>query len=361
MANIIFSAGFGDDAYRVASRWIGHLPGGLAMATVAGCAGFAAMSASSLGTAVTMGLIAFPEMEKYHYKKSLSAGALASGGTIGILIPPSGMLILYGILTETSIGKLFIGGIIPGILEAVFYIVTVYIICLINPSLGPRGPKYSLKEKLNAILGCGEIIGLVILVLGGLIIGWFTPTEAGAIGAAGALVFSFIRKRLNWDGFKNAVHETIKTTGMLYVVMIGAYVFQYLVSVSNIPFVLSSFVEGLTLPPLGVMGIILLIYIILGCFMDAMTMIILTIPIFLPIADTLGFGSIWFGIIVVRVMEMALITPPLGMIAYTISSMFKIPVPELFRGVIPFIIADICHVLLLLFVPGVVLWLPGIM
>lgn len=361
MANIIFSAGFGDDAYRVASRWIGHLPGGLAMATVAGCAGFAAMSASSLGTAVTMGLIAFPEMEKYHYKKSLSAGALASGGTIGILIPPSGMLILYGILTETSIGKLFIGGIIPGILEAVFYIVTVYIICLINPSLGPRGPKYSLKEKLNAILGCGEIIGLVILVLGGLIIGWFTPTEAGAIGAAGALVFSFIRKRLNWDGFKNAVHETIKTTGMLYVVMIGAYVFQYLVSVSNIPFVLSSFVEGLTLPPLGVMGIILLIYIILGCFMDAMTMIILTIPIFLPIADTLGFGSIWFGIIVVRVMEMALITPPLGMIVYTISSMFKIPVPELFRGVIPFIIADICHVLLLLFVPGVVLWLPGIM
>ncbi|MBN1848999.1 MAG: TRAP transporter large permease [Deltaproteobacteria bacterium] len=361
MANIIFNAGFGNDAYRVASRWIGHLPGGLAMATVAGCAGFAAMSASSLGTAITMGLIAFPEMEKYHYKKSLSAGALASGGTIGILIPPSGMLILYGVLTETSIGKLFIGGIIPGILEAVFYIITIYIICLINPSLGPRGPKYSLKEKFTALMDCGEIVGLVILVLGGLIIGWFTPTEAGAVGAAGALLFSVIRKRLNWKCFKNAIHETIKTTGMLYAVMIGAYIFQYLISVSNIPVALSSFVKGLTLPPLGVMGIILLIYIVLGCFMDAMTMIILTIPIFLPVAIASGFGPIWFGIIVVRVMEMALITPPLGMIVYTISSMFNVPVPKVFKGVVPFIIADICHILLLLLVPGVVLWLPGIM
>ena len=360
MANVIFHAGFGQDAYRVASRFIGNKPGGLAMATVAGCAGFAAMSASSLATAATMGLLAFPEMEKYKYKKSLSAGAIAAGGTIGILIPPSGILILYGILTESSISKLFMGGIIPGILEAVFYIITIYIICSINPSLGPRGPKYSMGEKVSALLACGEIIGLVFLVLGGLIIGWFTPTEAGAVGAAGAIAFSLIRRRLSWPGFRMAIHETVKTTGMLYLVMIGAYIFMYFITVTNIPFVLADFIEGLDLPPLGVMGVILLMYFLLGCFMDAMSMVLITIPIFLPMADSLGFGPIWFGIIVVRVMEMAMITPPMGLLVYTICGMFDFPVQTAFKGIFPFIIADICHVLLLLFVPGVILWLPSI-
>jgi len=361
MANVIFYAGFGKDAYTVAARWIGQQPGGLAMATVAGCAGFAAMSASSLGTAATMGLVSFPEMEKYKYKKSLSAGAIAAGGTIGILIPPSGILIIYGVLTETSISKLFMGGIIPGILEALFYIITIYIICIIKPSLGPRGPKYGIKDKLTALLGCGEIAGLIILVLGGLIIGWFTPTEAGSVGAAGALLFSLIRRRLSLSDFRNAMRETVKTTGMLYVVMIGAYLFMYLISVSNIPILLAGFVEGLPLPPLAVMGVILLLYFLLGCFMDAMSMVLVTIPIFLPVANALGFGPIWFGIIIVRVMEMAMITPPMGLIVYTISGMFNVPIQTIFRGVIPFVIADICHVLLLLFVPGVILWLPGLL
>lgn len=361
MANVIFHAGFGKDAYTVASRWIGHKPGGLAMATVAGCAGFAAMSASSLGTAATMGLLSFPEMEKYQYKKSLAAGAIAAGGTIGILIPPSGILILYGVLTESSISRLFMGGIIPGILEALFYITTIYIICMINPSLGPRGPQYSIKEKIASLLGCGEIIGLIILVLGGLIVGWFTPTEAGAVGAAGALFFSLIRRRLSWPNFRKAVRETVKTTGMLYVIMIGAYVFMYFITVTNIPFFLADFVGGLNLPPRAVMGVILLMYFILGCFMDAMSMVLITIPIFLPVADSLGFGPIWFGIIVVRVMEMAMVTPPMGLMVYTISGMFNIPIQTAFRGVLPFIVADICHVLLLMFVPGVVLWLPSLM
>lgn len=361
MANVIFHAGFGKDAYTVASRWIGHKPGGLAMATVAGCAGFAAMSASSLGTAATMGLLAFPEMEKYQYKKSLAAGAIAAGGTIGILIPPSGILILYGVLTESSISRLFMGGIIPGILEALFYIITIYIICMINPALGPRGPQFSIKEKMASLLGCGEIIGLIILVLGGLIVGWFTPTEAGAVGAAGALLFSLIRRRLSWPDFRKAVRETVKTTGMLYIIMIGAYVFMYFITVTNIPFFLADFVGGIDLSPRAVMGVILLMYFILGCFMDAMSMVLITIPIFLPVADSLGFGPIWFGIIVVRVMEMAMITPPMGLMVYTISGMFNVPIQTAFRGVLPFIIADICHVLLLMFVPGVVLWLPSLM
>ena len=192
-------------------------------------------------------------------------------------------------------------------------------------------------------------------------IGWFTPTEAGAVGAAGALFFSLIRRRLSWPDFRKAVRETVKTTGMLYVIMIGAYVFMYFITVTNIPFFLADFVGGLNLPPRAVMGVILLMYFILGCFMDAMSMVLITIPIFLPVADSLGFGPIWFGIIVVRVMEMAMVTPPMGLMVYTISGMFDIPIQTAFRGVLPFIVADICHVLLLMFVPGVVLWLPSLM
>lgn len=362
MAHVIFASGISKDLYNVAAKWLGHQRGGVAMATVGGCAGFAAVSASSLATAVTMGLVALPEMKRYKYDPALSTGCVAAGGTIGQLIPPSAGLITYGIITETSIGRLFAGGLVPGILEAIFYMVTIYILCRWKPSLGPRGPSFSFREKVASFASCGEIIGLIILVLGGLIVGWFTPTEAGAVGAFGAIFFSLFRRRLNWEKFKHALIETMKTTGMLYGILIGAFIFKYFMAVTTIPFVLADFVGGLPLPPLVIMVLVMLVYVFLGCVMDALTMILLTIPVFFPLVLSLGFDAIWFGIIIVRMVEIGLITPPIGMNVYAISGIAPdVPVTTIFKGVIPFLIADFFHVALLLFVPAVVLFLPGLM
>lgn len=362
MAHVIFASGLSKDLYNVAAKWLGHQRGGIAMATVGGCAGFAAVSASSLATAVTMGLVALPEMKRYKYDPALSTGCVAAGGTIGQLIPPSAGLITYGIITETSIGRLFAGGLVPGILEAIFYMATIYILCQWKPNLGPRGPSYSLRAKVASFASCGEIIGLIALVLGGIIIGWFTPTEAGAIGAFGAIFFSLFRRRLNWEKFKHALIETMKTTGMLYGILIGAFIFKYFMAVTTIPFVLADFVGGLPLHPLVIMAIVMLVYIFLGCVMDALTMILLTIPVFFPLVLSLGFDAIWFGIIIVRMVEIGLITPPIGMNVYAISGIAPdVPVTTIFKGVIPFLIADFFHVMLLLFVPAVVLFLPSLM
>lgn len=362
MAHIVFAAGFSRDLYGVAAKWLGHQRGGIAMATVGGCAGFAAVSASSLATAVTMGLVALPEMKRYNYDPALSTGCIAAGGTMGQMIPPSAGLITYGIITGTSIGRLFAGGLIPGIIEAVFYIITIYILCRWKPSLGPRGPRYSLKEKVMSFASCGELIGLIILVLGGIIFGWFSPTEAGAIGAAGAIVFSLFRRRLNWEKFKNALVETMKTTGMLYGILIGAFVFKYFMAVTTIPFALADLVGGLPLPPLAIMALIMVVYLFLGAIMDALTMILLTIPIFFPLAMSLGFDPIWFGVILVGMTEIGLITPPIGMNVYAISGIAPdVPITTIFKGVIPFLIADFCRMALYLLVPAVVLFLPSIM
>jgi C4-dicarboxylate transporter DctM subunit len=361
MAYVIHQAGLSTDLYNLAAKLIGHQRGGLAMATVGGCAGFAAMCADSLATTVSMGLVSLPEMKRFNYQPSLAVGAICAGGTIGILIPPSNLLIIYGILTETSIGKLFMAGIIPGILEAVFYIVTIYILCRLNPALGPPGASYSLREKIVAIGGCGEMIALILLVLGGLIIGWFTPTEAGAVGAFGAIAFSLIRRRLNWEKFKQALFETMRTTGLLYVIVIGAFVFMPFVALSTIPRMLADYVATLAVPPIVIVMLVALVYIILGCFMESLAMILITIPIFLPLCLSLGYSPIWFGIIIVRVVEIGLITPPLGLNAYTMAQISGVPVHTVFKGVFPFIIADILHVALLLFVPSLSLFLPSIM
>jgi len=362
MAQVIFAAGLSRDMYDVAAKWLGHQRGGVAIATVGGCAGFAAVSASSLATAVTMGLVAIPEMKRLNYDPALSTGCVAAGGTIGQLIPPSAGLITYGIITQTSIGKLFLGGMVPGILEALFYMGTIYILCTWKPNLGPPGPRYSFREKVAAFKSCGEIIGLIVLVLGGLIIGWFTPTEAGAVGAFGAISFSMIRRRLDWKKFKHALVETMKTTGMLYGILIGAFLFKYFLAVTTIPFVLADFVGGLPLPPLAIMALVMTIYVFLGCVMDALAMILLTIPVFFPLAMDLGFDPIWFGILLVRMTEIGLITPPIGMNVYAISGIAPdVPVTTIFKGIIPFLIADVFHVALLLFVPAVVLFLPKFM
>ncbi len=362
MAQIIFAAGLSRDLYDVAAKWLGRFRGGVAIATIAGCAGFAAVSASSLATAVTMGLVALPEMKRLGYDPSLSTGSVAAGGTIGQLIPPSAGLITYGIITQTSIGKLFLAGLIPGILEALFYMGTITVLCMRNPALGPRGPRYSMKERLASFVGCWEMIGLIILVLGGLVIGLFTPTEAGAVGAFGAIAFSMIRRRLTWVNFKKALVATMKTTGMLYGILIGAFLFKYFLAVTTIPTLLADYVGGLALPPMVIIVLVMLVYVGLGCVMDALAMILLTIPIFFPLAMGLGFDAIWFGIIIVRMTEIGLITPPIGMNVYAISGIVPdVPVTTIFRGVIPFLIADILHVALLLFVPAVVMFLPNLL
>jgi len=362
MAHICFSSGFTRDLYDLAFKWLGPFPGGLAMATIGACAIFAAISASSITTAVTLGLVALPEMKKYKYDIKLATGSVAAGGTLGSLIPPSGGLILYGIMTEESIGKLFMAGIIPGVLEAVFYFILITILCRMNPGLGPRGPRSSWKEKLVPIGKCGEVVVLISFVLGGLFIGWFTPTEAGAVGVFGAIAISLLRRRLTWQSFKQSCIDTAKTTGMIYALVIGAFLLNFFLAVSTIPNVLSEFVSTLPLPPLGIMSLVCLVYVVLGCFVDALAMILLTIPIFFPLVMNLGFHPIWFGVIVVRMGEIGVITPPVGMNVYALSGIAKdVPMQTIFKGVIPFVMADICHVALLLFFPQLTLFLPGLM
>jgi len=361
MAEIIFVTDMGKDLYTLAAKWLGRFRGGLAMATIAGCAGFSTISASSLATVATMGAVAKPEMDKYSYHPRLSTGCIAAGSNLGTLIPPSGILIIYGILTETSIGKLFIAGIIPGILLALFYIVTIYIICLLNPNLGPRAEKSTVKEKILAFKHCGEILVLIVIVIGGLVLGWFTPTEAGAVGAAGAIFISMIRRRLTWERFKSAIFKTMRTTGLIYGILIGAFILNSFLAVSNIPNALASFASGLTLPPIGIMAIIMLIYLVLGCFLDAAAMQVLTIPIFFPIAIHLGFDAIWFGIIVARAVEIAMITPPMGMNVFVMAGIARdVPMYTIFRGIIPFLIADLIHVALLILFPALALFLPSL-
>jgi C4-dicarboxylate transporter DctM subunit len=362
MAHIVFASGLGSDMYNLAAKWLGHQRGGLAMTTVGACAGFAAVSASSLATAVTMGLVALPEMKKYDYDPALATGCVAAGGTMGSLIPPSAGLITYGIITQTSIGRLFIAGIIPGIIEAVFYMTVIYILCVWKPSYGPRGPSFGIKEKILAFGNCGEIIALIFVILGGIILGWFTPTEGGAVGAAGAILFSMVRRRLNWVKFRGALVDTMKTTGMLYGVLIGAFLFKYFMAVTEIPFVLADSVAALPVPPLVIVGLVLAVYFILGCFMDTLAMILLTVPIFLPLVTGLGFESVWFGILVVVMAEIGLITPPIGINVYAIAGVAPdVPLPTIFKGVLPFFIADITRVALYFFLPAIVLFLPSLM
>ena len=364
MAQVVFVSGMGRDLFNLASKWLGHKRGGVAMAAVAGSGVFAAVSASSIATATTMGLVSIPEMRRLKYDPALATGAVAAGGTMGVLIPPSGALIIYGILTETSIGKLFAAGIIPGILEALFYILVIGILCWWKPKLGPPAEKAPLREKIKSLGGCGEIVALIIFVLTGLIIGWFTPTEAGAVGAFGAIIMCALRGRLTWDSFKTAIVDTLKTTGMIYGILIGALIFNVFVAASTIPYVLSEFIGNMALPPHAILVMVLVLYFFLGCFLDVAAMTVLTIPIFFPLVVSLGFNPIWFGIIFVRMAEIAMITPPIGMNTFVIAGVVKemgIPMETVFKGIIPFLLADFLHVTLLILFPSLSLFLVKLM
>ncbi len=362
MGSFAFASGMSEDLYRAVHRLLGHLQGGLAMASVAACACFAAISGSSLATAATLGKVALPEMKRYKYDPALATGCIAAGGCIGILIPPSIILIIYGIITEQSIAKLFMAGFIPGILEALFYIITIAILTKRNPAIGPRGPRTTYSEKAKALLGIWEVSLLFFVVIGGLYAGIFTPTEAAGVGAFGTFFLSLVRRRLNWEGFKSSLIDTVRTSGMLFMIILGAMLLGYFFSVTQLPTRLATLVSGLPVNRYVILVMILLVILFLGCIMDSLAIVLLTIPVFYPLIARLGFNPIWFGILVVRLTEMGLITPPVGLNVYIIQGIAKdVPMGTVFRGIVPFLIADVFEVILLICIPQISLFLPNLM
>ena len=362
MGSFCFFAGISQELYDTVHKWLGQLRGGLAMATVGACASFAAVSGSSLATAATMGTVALPEMKRYKYDPALATGSIAAGGTIGILIPPSVILVLYGILTAQSIGKLFLAGFIPGMLEAVFYMITIHILCRRNPHIGPPGPRTSFIEKIASLKNTWVVLLLFLLVIGGIYLGIFTPTEAAGVGACGAFLFALGRRRLGWQAFRDSLVETGKTTAMIFIIITGAMLLGYFLAVSRLPFELANFVGELPVNRYIILCAILFLYMALGCVMDSLAIMLLITPIFFPLATFLEFDPIWLGILVTRVTEIGMITPPVGINVYVIRGVAKdVPMGTIFRGIMPFLMADICHVALLIAVPQLSLFLPALM
>jgi C4-dicarboxylate transporter DctM subunit len=362
MGQVTFHAGISSRLFDTAYKFVGHLPGGLAMATVAACAGFAAVCGSTNAAAATMATVAMPEMKRYKYGDVLSTGTVAAGGSLGILIPPSVIFIIYGILTEQSIGKLFVAGVVPGIFLSALFGLTIYIWVRLRPEIAPRGPKTTFKEKLISLGGVGETLILFILVMGGLFIGFFTPTEAGAIGAGGAIVLGFIRRRLTWKGFMQALFESTRISCMVLVIVAGATVFGHFLAITRIPYALATWVSELALPNFGIMAFIILVYLVGGCFIDALALILLTIPIFYPVVTNMGYDPIWFGVIIVLVTQMGVITPPVGVNVYVVHGVVKdVPLESIFKGAFPFLIALILCALILIPFPQIALFLPSFM
>ena len=361
MSAFVSNSGIGREAYDSARAWVGQARGGLAMATVGACGLFAACSGSSLAGAVTMGKIAYPEMKRYNYAPSLAVGCVAAGGTLGILIPPSMGFIIIGILTELSIGKLFIAGIIPGILEIVFYCGAIYFLCRLNPRMGPAGPKTTFRRKVGSLGLTWPVILLFLLIIGGIYAGVFTPTEAGGIGAFGALVIGLARRKLSRRGFLDSLMDTALTAAMIIILLMGAFVFNAFLNVTRIPYVASEYIVGLGLSKYIILVILLFSYIILGCFLDIYAILILTIPIIFPTIEAMGFHPLWYGVIMVRVIEIGLITPPFGINLFGLAGTVDVPVGTMYRGIIPFFIADILHVALLIAVPLLSTFLPEMM
>ena len=361
MGSIAFASGISSRLYAASHTLLGQVRGGLAMATILACAGFAAICGSTSATAAAMGKVALPEMKKYGYADTLATGSVASAGSLGILIPPSTIFIVYGILTQQSIGSLFLAGIFPGILLTILFIIVVVVLCKRNPALAPAGQATTFKQKIVGLSGITEMLLLFILVMGGLFAGWFSPVQAGAVGAAGALLIGLVRRNLSWKAFKDALIETVKVTCEIMIIVTGAVVLSHFIAVTTIPNMLSGWISGLGLPDVAVMAMIILMYLIGGLFMDSLAMITLTIPIIYPLVLALGFDPIWFGVIIVLVTEMGVITPPVGINVYVIKGITKgISLETIFKGIIPFLIAIIICVALLLAFPKIATFLPGI-
>ncbi len=363
MGQLAHQSGISRKLYVAALAVFGRTRGGLAIATIAASAAFGACCGSSPASAATMCSVALPEMRRLGYNDSLATGSIAAGGGLAVLIPPSVIMIIYGIMTGQSIAKLFVAGILPGIVLTVLYIIAIIIITRIDPSLGPGGQKTKLKQKVLAVMnGIGDTALLFFLIMGGLVIGFFTPSEAGAIGALGVLLIGLTRRTLGWENILLALSDTVRLSSMIFLIIAGATVFGHFLAATQLPLFLASWVAGLPFPRIYIMIAMILVYIIGGCVMDGMALLLLSIPIFFPVTQSLGYDPIWFGIIVVVVMEIAVITPPIGLNVFVVKGIAKdVPIGTIFRGVFPFFLADLVLLVILMLVPQLALLLPKLL
>ena len=361
MGQVAFHAGISSRLFNAAQKFLGHLPGGLAIATVIACAGFSMICGSTSATAATMASVALPEMKKHNYDPALATGVVAAGGSLGILIPPSTIFIIYGIMTEQSVGKLFQAGILPGILLAILFSTTIIIWAHMNPGLCSPTPKASWKQKIASLTGVIESFVLFILVMGGLFIGFFTPTEAAAVGAMGTIIIAWLTRHLTWKGLWTALNETVRISCMIMLIVAGATIFGHFLAVTTIPSSIGLWVSELQLPSPAIIGIIFLVYLLLGMLMDSLAMIMLTIPIFYPVITQLGYDPIWFGVIIVLVAETGVITPPVGINAFVVAGIARdVPVQTIFSGTLRLMLAIVSLAVLMLIFPQIALFLPNI-
>lgn len=361
MGNAAFASGLSKGLFDAGSKWLSRLPGGLACATIAACAGFGAICGSTAATSATMGTIAIPEMRNHGYSDSLATGSVASGGSLGVMIPPSTPMIIYGITAEQSIGRLFAGGVFPGILQALLMMAVVIIAIKIFPNWGPKGFSATWKERFQSLKGLLGVIFLFAAVLGGMFGGLFTINEAAAAGAFLGLCLMVVRRRMNWPNFFDVMKDTVKTSSMVFLLLMGATVFGNFLAITQMPMKLAGYIEGLAISRYLVLTIIVLIYAFLGCVMDALPMMMLTVPIFFPIITGLGFDGIWFGILIILVMNLGVITPPVGLNCYVIAGIAKdIPLSTIFKGALPFCLAILVTIVLITAFPQIALWLPNL-
>ena len=359
MGYLASQSGLSASLFRAANVWLGHRRGGLAMATVVGCAGFGAICGSSMATSATMATVALPEMKRYRYADTLSTGSVAAGGTLGIMIPPSIIFVLYGIMTEQSIGKLLLAGVVPGIVETVLFCIAIAIETAFIPSLGAPGPRATLRERLFAVRDVWEVLVLFVIVIGGLYAGLATPVESAAFGVVGALFFGVVKRTLTWRGLLGALDQAVRTTAMIFLIVIGADLFGYFMALSQLPLAMANWLIHLNVGAFGVLWIILVLYLVLGCVMDELAIILLTVPIFFPVVMQLGFDPIWFGVIIVVTVQIGLVSPPVGLNVFVIAGMARdVPMPRIFRGIMPFLAAMAVLLVLLTVWPDLALILP---
>jgi C4-dicarboxylate transporter DctM subunit len=362
MGYLAFNSGIAERLYNAAYKWVGHWPGGLAIATIGADELFAAICGSNTATAATMGAVALPQMEKYHYDPRLSSGTVATGGTLGTVMPPSVVIIVIGLQTEQSIIKLFLGGILPAILMGILFVLTILVLCRLRPDFGPVGPRTSLREKIGSIPGVIEAVAIFVLVIGGLFVGLFTPTEAGAVGVFCTFIVSLASRRLTWKAFINSIVETLKISCMVFVLVTGAIIFGRFLAVTRIPFLVADFATSLPVPPFVILAFVLLIYLIGGCVMDALGFLVLTIPIFFPLGMALGFDPIWYGIILTLVTTLGAITPPVGVNLYVVKALApEIAIGTIFKSVSFFVLASIVSIVILIIFPQIVLLIPAML
>ena len=360
MGSLATTSGMSRELFRAANGFVGHLRGGLGIATIAACGGFAAICGSSVATAATFSRVAYPEMRRYGYPQSFATGVIAAGGTLGIMIPPSTVFAVYGLITEQDVGKLFVAGIVPGILAVLMYMATISVIGALRPGFLPAGPRSSWAERLVGLRDVWATILLFAFVIGGIYGGMFTATEAAGMGAGGAFILGIVRGRLSRADILRSLLEATRTTAAVFTVLIGAILFGYFLTITQTPQKVSEFLGALGLGAYGILALIMLMYLVLGCLMDALAMIILTIPIVFPVIKALGFDPIWFGVIIVMTVELGLIHPPVGMNIFVIKSVIDdVKISTIFYGVLPFIVTDILRLVLLVAFPVIALWLPS--